>query len=70
MRDTIFRVGHIGALTPENNSTHCSSIQRITQHWQTLNNDEKVITYGTYDLLHKGHVRFVKNGAKGIRRTT
>ena len=69
MKDTIFRVGHIGALTKEDNSTLVNAFKDL-QAWTFVKSERKqemvkVITYGTYDLLHYGHIKLLER-AKGL----
>ena len=55
MKDTVFRVGHIGYL-------HKKDYDKLSWIYgrRSSSNMVKVITYGTYDLLHYGHIRLLE----------
>ena len=64
LRDKVFRVGHIGALTKEDNTTLVNAFEDMQRRGliesRRCTDMIKVITYGTYDLLHHGHIRLLE----------
>lgn len=55
----VLRVAHIGDTSIEDNSMLIDYMKKQLRR-QSRNWNEKVITYGTYDLFHQGHYNLLK----------